>query len=283
MKLTADMARLASGNAVDADQRKTGDIVFKEDSLIPGIFIVAIATVLPQLLFVDVHCLMAVITGDIFQGVHRRSAMTGGADQILMLPPKRERGVFVMIETGLFPALHVMALLALLTVASLMLVILFMASKTALLQLLGEWTLGMTGIALDRFMSPFEGKFGVFVMVKNQLFPVMTIVALFAFLLIASVVHVIDEVTAIAILWRILVVFIGVAEFAVDLLVPSDQLVFSVFVVVKGLLSPTLLVVALIALFAQLSLMSVIALVTFEADSRGIAVFLQLLGVAESA
>ena len=277
------MAGLTGGNAMNADQRKAGDVVLKEDPLIPGVFIVAITTVFPQFLFVHVDCLVTVIAGDIFQGIHSRSAMAGGADQILMLSPEGERSVFVMVETGLPPALHVMALLTLLTITPLVLVILFVTGKTALLQLLGEWPLGMTGIALDRLMSPFQRKLGVFAVIKNQLFPIMTVVTLFALLFIASVVHVVDQVTAITILRRILVMLIGVAELTVDLLVTTDQLVFGVIIVIKGLLTPTLLVMALVALFAQLAIVSIISFVTFEADTRGITILLQFLGMAELA
>ncbi len=65
LKLSAQVARLASGHTVDADEWKTGNVVFEEDPLIPSVFIVAITAVLPLLGLVHINRPVAVDAGDI--------------------------------------------------------------------------------------------------------------------------------------------------------------------------------------------------------------------------
>lgn len=70
LELGAQMARFTSGHPMDANERKTGNVVLEKDPLVPGVFIVAIATVLPQVALMYIGCPMTVDAGDIAQRIH---------------------------------------------------------------------------------------------------------------------------------------------------------------------------------------------------------------------
>jgi hypothetical protein len=283
LELAAQVAQLTGSHTVDADEWKTGNVMFKKDLLIPRLFVMAIAAVLTQVLLMHIDRPVTVDTDCIFQGIHRGGAMTGAANQIRVLPLEGEVGIFVMIEIGLLPTLHIVALLTFLAVAPFMLVILFMAGITGFLRFLLKGSLDMAAIALHCFVLALEWKFGVLVVVEDQFFPFVAAMTFLALVSMAPVMHVVDQVAAIAILWSVFVMLIGMTQLTVGLLMLADQFEVGVLVVIKVLLMPTLLAMALVALFSQFAPVRIVGLVAVEADRRGIPVFLQLLGVTEPA
>ena len=226
----------------------------------------AIGTVLALLSLMHIHRPMTVDAGDIRQCIHGCGTMAGVADEILVQPLERKLSVLLMIEFDLFPTLHTVTILTLLAVSPLMLVVLFMTGETVFRKLLFIGTGGMAGIALDCLMPPLQGKFRILAMIEGQFFPLMAAMALFTLVVIVAIVYVVDEMAAVALFWRILVVLVGMAKFAVNLLVLADQLPFGILVVIKSLFPPVLLGVAFVALFTELALMSVIRLVAVETD-----------------
>ncbi len=193
--------------------------------------------------------------------------MAGTANQLFVLPLELELGVLAMVEIGFLPALHVVAVLALLTTAAFVFVVFLVTGKTGLLEFFLVGALLVASVALYFLVPSFDGKFRVLAVIKNQLLPFLTAVTLLALGIVAPVMDSIEQVTAVALLGRILVVFIGVAKFAVDVLVLADQLPLSIVVMIEGLFAPALLVMALVALLTQLSLVRVIGLMTIETDA----------------
>jgi hypothetical protein len=141
----------------------------------------------------------------------------------------------------------------------------------------------MAAIALHFFVLALDWKFGVLVVVEGLFFPFVAAVAFLALVPMATVKHIVYQVAAIAILWPVFVLPTGMTQLAVDLLVLADQLEVGVLVVIKGLLMPTFLVMALVTLFSQSAFVGIVVLVAVEAGRRGVPVFLQLLGVTEPA
>jgi len=90
----------------------------------------AIGAVLALLSLMHIHRPMTVDAGDIRQSIHGGGTMAGVTDEILVQPLERKFGVFLMIEFDLFPTFHIVAVMALLAVATFMLIVLFMAGET---------------------------------------------------------------------------------------------------------------------------------------------------------
>jgi hypothetical protein len=270
LELAAQVAQLTGSHTVDADEWKTGNVMFKKDLLIPRLFIVAIATVLTQFFLVHINRPVAIDTRCIFQGIHCGGAMIGSAYQVLMLPLEVEVGILVMVEIGFLPTLHAVALLTFLTVAPFVLVILLMAGVTGFLRFLLKGSLQMAAIALHFFVLALDWKFGVLVVVEGLFFPFVAAVAFLALVPMATVMHIVYQVAAIAILWPVFVLPTGMTQLAVDLLVLADQLEVGVLVVIKGLLMPTFLVMALVTLFSQSAFVGIVVLVAVEAGRRGV-------------
>lgn len=77
LKLCTQVTGLAGGYTVNANQWKASDVMFEKELYIPALFVVAISTILAQLIFMNIDCPM---TGDavrLFETIHRHSAMTG--------------------------------------------------------------------------------------------------------------------------------------------------------------------------------------------------------------
>lgn len=121
------MAGFTSGDTVDTDQRKTGDVVLEKKFNVPSLFIMAITTILTQLILMHIDGPMTCDAIGLLKVVHRHCAMAGGTDQILMFALEWKLGVIPMIELHLGPALSVMAILALLAVSAFVHIIFFMA------------------------------------------------------------------------------------------------------------------------------------------------------------
>lgn len=194
-----------------ADQGESGQIVLEENSHVPATFVMAIGAVLALLPLMHIDRPMTVDTGDIRQGVHGRGTMAGVADEIFVHPIERKLGVLLMIEFDLFPTLYIVAIMTFLAVAAFMLIVLFVAGETALREFLLIGSGGVAGIALDRFMASFQREFRVLAMIEDQFFPLMAAVALFTLGVITAVMHVIDEMAAVALFGRVFVVLVGMA------------------------------------------------------------------------
>jgi hypothetical protein len=80
LKFGTQVTGLTSGNAVNTDQGKTGDVMLEKELYIPPLFIVTITAILTQFILVDIYCPMAGNTISRFKIIHRHAAMTGRAD-----------------------------------------------------------------------------------------------------------------------------------------------------------------------------------------------------------
>ena len=149
LELPAQVAGFAGSDAVNADERETGQIVFEKHAHVPAALVMAIGTILTLLSLVNIDRPVAVDTGSIRQSIHRRGTVTGITHEILMQSLEGKLGVLFMIEFDLFPTLHIVAVLTLLAVATLMLIILCMTGETVLRQLFLVRPGGMTGVAFD--------------------------------------------------------------------------------------------------------------------------------------
>lgn len=127
LKLCIQVAGFTSGNAVEADQGKTGNVMLEKELHVPSLFIVAITAILAQFILVDVDRTMTGDTVSLFEIVHRHAAVAGAADQVLVLPLERKIGIFPVIEFHLGPTIDAVAILTLLAIPAFVHIVLLMA------------------------------------------------------------------------------------------------------------------------------------------------------------
>lgn len=125
--LRVQMTGFTGCDAMNADQGKTGDIVFEKDLLVPAVFVMAIAAVLALLAFMDIDRAMTGKALGVLEVIHCHSAMAGMAYQIPVLALQCKLGVLLMIEFHLFPILGTVTLLAFLTVSAFVFIVLLVA------------------------------------------------------------------------------------------------------------------------------------------------------------
>jgi hypothetical protein len=116
----------------------------------------------------------------------------------------------------------------------------------------------MAGVARHILMPTLQWEISIESMIEDQLLPLFSTMALGAYLAIAPIVRVIDQMAANTLFRCILVVIAGVAQFTVQLSMLTSKGVFRIQVMIETLLSPALFVMAGITLFTQFALVSVI-------------------------
>jgi hypothetical protein len=112
-----DMAAVARQTGMQAQQGKAAHVVIKAN-LFPAGLPVALVALLPQLTAMGIIASMAAVAAGGTFKVNGAAEMTGLAGLLGVFTSQRKLGVLVMIETHILPALVVMAILALGTVAA---------------------------------------------------------------------------------------------------------------------------------------------------------------------
>lgn len=181
-----------------------------------------------------------------------------------MLALEWKLGITPVIEFHLGPTLDSMTILALLAIPAFVYIILFVARKTGLAGFFLIGALFMAGVARYVFMSAVQGKLGVGGMIEYQFLPLIRAVALGTHPAITSVVGIIDQMTADTLLRRILVVIVGMTQFTIQVSMLTGEWIFSIEVMIKGLFSPALLVMAGITLLTEFSIVGIVGFVTIE-------------------
>lgn len=152
---------------------------------LPAFFVVALLALLALLAVMLVVLLVARIALGWRLVAEAGRGMAFIALGILVLEFQRVLGVLIMIETGFFPALFVVTLLAFLTQVAMvpLVVISFLVTVIAnILQFLLIQLAGMALVALDFKMLEAQRVFRILVVVEKALLPVVFLVAAFAFL-----------------------------------------------------------------------------------------------------
>lgn len=107
--------------------------------------------------------------------------MTGIALDVLVLPKQGKFGFFVMIERNLFPAALDVARLALRSEFAFVLIVFFMARDAGSLQFYFIQIARVTADAFCLAMLSEQRIFGLLVMIEQDIFPALGIMASFAF------------------------------------------------------------------------------------------------------
>ena len=119
----------------------------------------------------------------------------------------------------------------------------------------------MAGIALDHLVPPLKGKFRILAMIEDKLFPLVAAMTLLALGVITAIVHIVDQVAAITFLGRILIVLVGMAEFAIDLAMLADELPLGIFVVIESHRIPFFFIVTVFTFFTVAAAVKIVGLV----------------------
>jgi hypothetical protein len=141
----------------------------------------------------------------------------------------------------------------------------------------------MTGVTGHILMTAIQRKTGVQAVIELQFLPIFRAMTFRAYISVAAVVGIIDEVASDTSVGRIFVMFIGMTQLAVEITMLAGQWIVGVQIMIEILLLPPLLIVALSAILTQLSIMRIIGFVTVETDGRGLAVFFVVLGMTKLA
>lgn len=110
-------------------------------------------------------------------------------------------------------------------------------------------------------------------MIETQLFPILTRMTFPAFIGIASIVNVIDQMAGITLFGGIFVLLTCMTEITGQLGMAPDQLVFRIEIVIEALAFPVIFAMTLITGITQLTPVSIIRLVTGNTDGRRLTVF----------
>lgn len=266
------MAGIALGLPVLALEQVLGFLVVVEDAGLPVLGRVASAAFLAVAALVAFFVVILAVARDA-GGLHLQFRGFGAADAtlvagvalgILVLVAQGKIG-FVMVEFGFFPVTFVMAALALFTEVATMaffLVILLMAGEAFGRQFrLIDISLfrQVAGVALGLAVLTLQGIFGVLVMIEVDLLPPLVVVAGLALDAVTTLVtfFLVDLlVAAVTGQGRLLVGLVLVTFLALDVEVfAADQLELGFFVI-EGGFRPLLLVVAVLALAAEMALVT---------------------------
>jgi hypothetical protein len=102
-------------------------------------------------------------------------------------------------------------------------------------------------------------------MIEDPFLPLFSTMTLSAYPAIAPVVRIVDQMASNTLVWRVLVVIIGMTQRTDQFPVLASQRVLRIQVMIKALRTPALFVVAGITLLTQLSIVGIIGFMTIEA------------------
>lgn len=208
------VTRLARRCCMQANQRKAGYVVVKED-LLPPPFLAMTLLTLPLLLH-GVH-IVELVAGVALQRqlfrFHESFVAIITAD-LYVLPLQRKLGLAVVVH-DLLPVLPLVAFIALGAVLLLVNVILFMTGETLGLHLVLVHIPGVAYVAGDLGVLLFQRKLCLCMVIRGFL-PVLFRMTVFAFGSVARLVDIVQDMTRIAILRDLLPSFLWVAEQASD-------------------------------------------------------------------
>jgi len=190
-----------------------------------------------------------------------------------MFPRQREFGFLVVIERNLFPAALDVAAFALRSETALVLVVFLVTRQTIHLQLVFIQIAFVAADAFHFMVFSQQRIFGLFVMIENDLFPALDVMASLALRPEGTLVLVVFFVTGVAFFWRVFIFVVDMAFGAldVDMLVDQREMRFAV-IEVSGL--PVLLLMTIRALRSQRTFMFIVLLMTGIAGGWRFAEFL---------
>lgn len=124
----------------------------------------------------------------------------------------------------------------------------------------------MASITGHILMSALQWKIGIRPMIEDQSLPLLSDMALGAYLTVTPIVRIIDKMAANTLFRCVLVVITGMTQFTVQLSMLARERIVRIQVMIEGLLLPALFVMAGIALLTQLSIVGIIRFVAIEAS-----------------
>jgi hypothetical protein len=257
-----DMAAGAGQTGMQAQQGKAAHAVIKAH-FFPACLPVALVALLPLGAAMRVVIGMtAVAACGAFQ-VNGAAKMTGLAGQLGVLAAEGEFGVHVVVEAHICPALVIMAILALGTVAAAVYVIAAVTTIAGVADNLFHIRIRVTTLAAQLGVGAQQVEIGILVVVEVHAGPFRIIVTKRAILSALSAVHVVQAVTVVALLGCVLEALRRVAGCATGLQVlPAQGKIRAV--VIKCLLGPAGVVVAVATGFTKGAAVDVVILVTVD-------------------
>ena len=266
------MAFFARYGGMQSDERKTRHVMIKNHAFVPFLLVMAARTFLAFLAFVYVIAFMAGKTGIAPLFLVQVAAMTILAGDVLVGALQGELGVLVMGESGMFPLAGGVTAVAFAAVAAGMLVVMLVTVVALGAQLYAIKFAGMTGFAANGDVGAGQFEFSILVVIEYNLLPFPLVMALPAFIAVASRVHVIYAMAGHAFRGQIFIAFIGMAAVAGSFLVLAVQRKFG-FVMIEATGLPSLDAMTLFAGLAEASLVRVILVMTVIACRRCITMF----------
>jgi len=213
------MALLAGHRRVQTDEGKAGYVMVEYHAFVPFLLIVAAGTLFALLALVNIVILMAGKTSITLLFFVHVAAMAVLAGDVLVRTLQWKFGVLVVGESSTTPFAAVMTVLAFAAVAPGVLVIVPVTLIAGGAQLDTVQFSGMANIAPNTGVGAGQLEFGIPVVIEDEFFPFLLVVALPALLAIASRVDVIDAVARHAFCRHILITLIGMAAVARSFLV----------------------------------------------------------------
>ena len=160
------MAFFAGHRGVQAKQGEAGQVVIENNTVAPAGHLMAALTLLAFLSLVNIIRLVAAETGGRQIFIVNVAAMTGVAQQLLMLALQWKPGVMLVIEAAFFPLFLVVAGLAFFAVATMVHIVVTMAVDTDRSRFPVLDRVLVTGLTADIGVPALQAKFCVFIMIE---------------------------------------------------------------------------------------------------------------------
>lgn len=216
-----EMTLLAWRDGMLADQRKPGEAMIKYYFSAPVTFIVATFTTFA---FLAIVLVVALVTGKTFRGEFVAidiALVAGVAGDFLVFALESESGFDAMIERHFGPAGHSMAILARVTITTLVSVIIGVAGNAGGLQLLFVEISAMTAVTAHFGMQPFQRILGMSVVIETYFRPFFYTMTGLALVAITAVVDVVNTMAADTVSRNLFVTIIGMTCCTTDGLVTA--------------------------------------------------------------
>ena len=160
------MAFFAGHRGVQAKQGEAGQVVIENNTVAPAGHLMAALTLLAFLSLVNIIRLVAAETGGRQVFSVNVAAMTGVAQQLLMLALQWKPGVVLVIEATFFPLFLVVAGLAFFAVATMVRIVVAMAVDTDRSRFPVLDRILVTGLTAHIGVPALQAKFCVFIMIE---------------------------------------------------------------------------------------------------------------------